>query len=296
MLIFSRPSRTTDRQCKYLHEPKDMANVSSSEFKQQILNDFNNRSNYENEFHKKAATQLVERVNLQTGQRVLDIATGTGLAAIAAAKIIGPTGHVLATDFATGMLKQAQKKAETLGLTNITFETADADIQELQANHYDVVLCSSAIVYFTDIPASLRRWQKALKPGGTVAFSCLAETSPSASALFRAVVKRYGITIPNPNALLGTPERCRTILTASGFEGMDIETKQLGSHTKDATAAWVGNAKSAFGLQGAQWSEEKLNRCKQEFLAEIEKASTAEGYWSDITMFFVTASKVSEGT
>ncbi|MEM8780707.1 MAG: class I SAM-dependent methyltransferase [Cyanobacteria bacterium P01_G01_bin.49] len=83
-------------------------------YKQQILNDFNNRPNYENEFHRRAATRLVELARLQSGQYVLDIATGTGLAAIAAAQVVGSTGRVLGTDFALGMLQQAQQKVQAL--------------------------------------------------------------------------------------------------------------------------------------------------------------------------------------
>ncbi|MEG5172257.1 hypothetical protein [Microcoleus sp. B3-D7] len=56
---------------------------SLSAYKQQILNDFNNRPDYEKEFHKQAATRLVELAKVRSGQQVLHIATGTGLAAIA---------------------------------------------------------------------------------------------------------------------------------------------------------------------------------------------------------------------
>ncbi|MEG4205910.1 hypothetical protein QUA20_18515 [Microcoleus sp. Pol7_A1] len=56
---------------------------SLSAYKQQILNDFNNRRDYENEFHKQAATRLVKLIKVRSSQQVLDIATGTGLAAIA---------------------------------------------------------------------------------------------------------------------------------------------------------------------------------------------------------------------
>ena len=70
---------------------------SLSAEKQQILNDFNNRPDYENEFHKQAATRLVELAKLRSGQLVLDIATG-GLAAIAAAEAVGSAGSVLGTD------------------------------------------------------------------------------------------------------------------------------------------------------------------------------------------------------
>lgn len=269
-----------------------MNHSSPDAYKQQILNDFNNRQNYENEFHRWAATRLVELTELESGQRVLDIATGTGLAAIAAAQIVGSTGYVLGTDFAVGMLKQAQQKANALGLANIEFKEVDADKQHLQEHQFDVILCSSAIVYLRDIPSSLRKWHNALKPGGMVAFSCLSETSPSASIVFRAIVQKYDVTIANPNKLLGTPERCHQLLEKIGFREIAIATEQFGFYSQDAEAMWAGNANSAFGLQDVNWPEEKLERCKQEYLEEIDKASDKEGYWNNITMFFVTAQRV----
>ncbi|AFZ09363.1 hypothetical protein Osc7112_5101 [Oscillatoria nigro-viridis PCC 7112] len=56
---------------------------SLSAYKPLILNDFNNRPDCENEFQKQAATRLVELAKVRSGKLVLDIATGTGLAAIA---------------------------------------------------------------------------------------------------------------------------------------------------------------------------------------------------------------------
>jgi protein-L-isoaspartate O-methyltransferase len=56
---------------------------SLSAYKQEILNDCNNPPGYENELHKQAATRLVELAKVRSGKLVLDIATGTGLAAIA---------------------------------------------------------------------------------------------------------------------------------------------------------------------------------------------------------------------
>lgn len=269
-----------------------MKHLSIDVYKQQILNDFNHRKNYDNAFHRRAATQLVDLATLQPGQCVLDIATGTGLAAIAAAQIVGPTGSVTGTDFAVEMLKQAQQKANVLRLTNIEFEEVDADKQPLQKNQFDVILCSSAIMYLTDIPSSLSQWHNALKPGGTVAFSCVSETSPSASVVFRTVVQKYGVTIPNPNELLGTPERCCQLLEKIGFRKVAIATESLGFYSQNAEALWIGNANSAFGLQDVNWPEKKLERCQQEYLEEMNKYASTEGYHNEITMFFVTAQKV----
>ncbi|MEG4348272.1 hypothetical protein QUA74_00825 [Microcoleus sp. LAD1_D3] len=56
---------------------------SLSAYKRQTSKGFNNRPDYENEFHKQAATRLVELAKVRSGKLVLDIAAGTGLAAIA---------------------------------------------------------------------------------------------------------------------------------------------------------------------------------------------------------------------
>lgn len=267
-----------------------MASLPLSAYKQQVLNDFNNRKG-DSDFHRRFARRLVEIAKLQPGHRVLDVATGTGLAAIPAAQIVGATGCVMATDFAVGMLQQAQQKAQALGLTNIAFEEVDADEQVLCGSDFDAVLCSSAIIYFADIPAILRRWYAALKPAGIVAFSCFAETSPSAGVLFRAVVQKHGISIPNPNAQLGTLNKCRQILKKAGFEEVRIVTEQFGGYLQNGEGAWTSNANSAFGLQNVAWSAKQIEQCKQEYLTEIKRSLTSEGYWNNMTAFFVTAQK-----
>lgn len=86
-----------------------------SNYKQQIINDFNNRQNYENEFHIRAANRLVELAKIQPGQQVLDVATGTGLAAIAAAVAVGSTGRVLGTDESCGNAAASSAESRCFG-------------------------------------------------------------------------------------------------------------------------------------------------------------------------------------
>jgi len=222
---------------------------------------------------------------------VLDVATGTGLAAIAAAEIVGTDGDVLGTDFAIGALRQARLKARAAKLPNIRFEEVDADEQILLRSQFDAILCSSAIVYFTDIPTVLQRWYVGLKVGGVAAFSCFQEASPSAGVLFRKTVVRYGVSIPNPNQPLGTPERCRQALQTAGFRDIEIIIEQFGSYLQDGERAWAGNANSAFGLQKSNWPVEKFEECKREYLSAITAASGRKGYWNDMTAFFVIARK-----
>ena len=98
-----------------------------SEYKQRIIADFNSRTNYDNEWRDRFANRLVEFARLQKGQKVLDVATGTGIVAIASAKLVGSTGKVVGVDISSGMLKQARSKIAAEGLQNVELIQADAD-------------------------------------------------------------------------------------------------------------------------------------------------------------------------
>lgn len=262
-----------------------------SEYKQRIVADFNSRSNYDNQWRYDFANRLVELAKLQTGQKVLDIATGTGIVAIASAKIVGSTGKVVGVDISSGMLQQAQAKIDVECLQNIELIEADADYLNFADNSFDAVLCSSAIVYLTELPAALRSFYRFLKPDGIVAFSCFAQTAMTISVLYRAKLQDYGITASNPNEILGTPEKCRKMLQTAGFKDIEIHTEQFGFYLNEAESAWQGNSNSACGYEVFQLPPEKLAQLKAEYIRELETSATDEGIWNNATAFFVVAKK-----
>lgn len=262
-----------------------------SEYKQKIIADFNSRSNYDNQWRYSFANRLVELANLESGQKVLDIATGTGIVAIASAKIVGSTGKVIGVDISSGMLKRSQNKIDAEGLPNIELIEADAEDLNFAANSFDAILCSSAIGYLTDIPAALRSWYRFLKPEGIVAFSCFAETAMTISVLYRAKLHDYGITATNPNEILGTPEKCLKMLQEAGFKNIEIQTQQFGFYLSEAQSAWQANSNSACGYQVFQLSPEKLAQLKAEYLTELEALATNKGIWNDALAFFVIGRK-----
>ncbi|WP_293074996.1 methyltransferase domain-containing protein [Moorena sp. SIO3H5] len=75
-------------------------NLELSEFKQEVATIYDNRSNsYDNgDFHPRLANGLIEHVDIRPRQKILDIATGTGLVAIEAAKRVGQDGRVVGVD------------------------------------------------------------------------------------------------------------------------------------------------------------------------------------------------------
>lgn len=85
---------------------------------------------------------LVELAEIKSGSKVLDIATGIGEPALTAAKQLGKSGHVLATDISLQMLSFAKQRAISLGLQDvIEFKEGDAetiDVQRLMLHYADL--------------------------------------------------------------------------------------------------------------------------------------------------------------
>ena len=105
-------------------------------YKQEIADLYTRRSQtYDNsDWHLQIAHRLVEYGRVSRGQKVLDIATGTGYVAIAAAQIVGSEGRVIGIDISPGMLAVARNKALELNLNNTEFLLGDAENLDLPDN------------------------------------------------------------------------------------------------------------------------------------------------------------------
>ncbi|MBF2066214.1 MAG: methyltransferase domain-containing protein [Calothrix sp. C42_A2020_038] len=270
------------------------------EYKQQLLADFNSRTNYDNgRFYIPIAQRLIEVANLQQGHKILDIATGTGIVAFAAASKVGAQSKIIGIDISTGMLSNAKQKLAASGLQNVEFIEADAELINFEENSFDVILCSLAICYLTNITAALHKWYSFLKSGGKIVFNAWTENAFTTSVLFRDVVAKYGIHVPNPNALLGTTQKCQQFLLAVGFQkqNITIQQEQFGWYftpdVDNAEQIWEINAKNVFGYQVQQLAPSKLQECKAEYIKQVQALPvTYQGAWCDASIFFVTATKI----
>ena len=113
--------------------------------------------------------RLVELAEVQPGQRVLDVATGIGEPAVSAARRVGPSGHVTATDQSPQMLEIARERAAKLGLQNIEFKEMDAETLELPEGSFDAAVCRWGLMFLPDLPAALNGMSRSLTPGGRMA-------------------------------------------------------------------------------------------------------------------------------
>ena len=79
-----------------------------------------------------AQNRLLDMAGLRSGERVLDVACGTGLVSLRAAAQVGPEGHVMATDISDKMVQRARELAAQQHLDHITFERMDAEALKRQ--------------------------------------------------------------------------------------------------------------------------------------------------------------------
>ncbi|MGB3512260.1 MAG: methyltransferase domain-containing protein [Microcoleaceae cyanobacterium] len=156
-----------------------MNKLNLNNYKQEIADLYTLRSEkYDNShWHWRIANNLVECAQVNSGQQILDIATGTGHCPIAAAKLVGETGKVIGIDIAPGMITEAKNKAKTLGLNNLEFLLADAENIDFTANHFERIFCASAFIWMSDLVKSLLLWRKFLKLGGIMGIQAFAETA-----------------------------------------------------------------------------------------------------------------------
>jgi ubiquinone/menaquinone biosynthesis C-methylase UbiE len=150
--------------------------------------------------NEAANGMLLELANLCPGNRVLDVAAGTGDQTLMAAERVGPTGYVLATDISANMLKLAADAARKAGFTNVEVREMDAEKIDLEENSFDAVICRQGLMFFPNPAKALTAMRRVVKPQGKVAALVWSaeEKNPYQGIPF-AVVRRIG-KIPAPTA------------------------------------------------------------------------------------------------
>ncbi len=126
--------------------------------------------------------QALRRAGLVRGMRVLDVATGTGLMARAAARIVGDAGRVIGLDPTTAML-QAARRAAVVPLVRGLGEALP-----FAAAAFDFLSMGYALRHVPDLETAFREYRRVLRPGGRV---LLLEITAPASRLGRALSALY---------------------------------------------------------------------------------------------------------
>jgi len=266
-------------------------------YHQHITDTYDERSgNHDkSEWHRKTALRLIEELPPRSGDRVLDIGTGTGTIAFHAASLVGPNGKVVGIDLSKGMLNQANQKLAASNLRNLEFVLADAERLELPSNSFDRMYCASAFFCILDPVGTLRHWYDLLGPGGGLGFHALPETSYFWVSVARNVLAKYGFTYAL-NTPTGTIEKSRQLLIEAGFSEVDIREQKSGYFIplENAKKTWIQENDFVPGQYPHPVSNvppEILTQCQRDYEASIEELSTDKGVWNDVSMYYIYARK-----
>lgn len=133
------------------------------------------------------AGELLRTARLQSGERVLDVACGTGVVTRAAAERVGPTGSVTGVDVAPDMILVAR----TVPAAGAPIEWCEADAASLPLLDaaYDVVLCQMGLMFMEDRAAVLAETLRALAPGGRIVVNTPGRIQPFFVAMEKAIAE-----------------------------------------------------------------------------------------------------------
>lgn len=177
------------------------------------------------------AAILLEHAKPQPGERVLDVACGTGIVARLTAPCVGASGTVVGVDKNPAMLTVASSLAPPEGAA-IEWREGSAVSLPLPNDTFDLVLCQAGLQFFPDRPAALREMYRVLKRDGRVAISVWRspEYNPVSQLIWGTIARHLNTTIAvlTPAMSLGDAGELRTLLETAGFTNVTIVAR---SHT-----------------------------------------------------------------
>jgi SAM-dependent methyltransferase len=258
---------------------------------------------------------MVAAIDPHPGQRVLELAAGLGETGLAAAELVAPTGGVILSDQAEGMLDGARERAAELALTNVEFQVWNAEWIDLPVASMDAVLCRWGYMLMVDPGAALSETRRVLRPGGRVALAVWdavganpwalaprlelierglapapAPTAAPADGRDRSEIDRsretlasgehprFGQHTPGPFAL-GDPERVRELLEQAGFAEARVEAVDVAQRHESFDAFWetmLDLSRELHDLVLARPAEE-IEQIRASLAVRLEPYTAADG-------------------
>jgi len=169
---------------------------------------------------------LLSAAGIAAGMRVLDIATGTGLAAAECLRVVGPTGHVVAADLSEAMVERAWQRLSTA--PNVSVAVEDGQSISFADGSFDALICSLGLMFFPDPSRGLSEFLRVLRPGGRAAASVLTVPERSYNGRINTVIAKYLPAISEATARtfsLGDPVRLRQLFQSAGFRNIQVSRK-----------------------------------------------------------------------
>lgn len=247
-----------------------------------------------------ATEAMLDMAAVGSRTRVLDVAAGAGEQTLAAARRVGATGYVLATDISPAILGFASEAARRAGLRNVEAMELDGERHDkLAEGSFDAAISRVGLIYFPDQQRALRGIRHALKPEGR--FAAVVYSTPDKNPFFSIPVgiirRRANLPPPLPGQpgpfSLGGEGVLAKSLEQAGFR--NVEVRRIDSPVRLPSAAeCVRFERESFGAlhqMMATLSEAERSETWQEIETALGKFETADGFVGPCEMLVGAGSK-----
>ena len=243
-------------------------------------------------FFPETAARMVDHLALDGALNLLDVCTGTGVVALAAAEKLHQ-GKVTGIDLSSGMLEQARNKAAQRKLANVAFRQMDLEQLEFPEASFDVATSSFGLFFLEDMVKAITTIAKTVKPGGRIAISSFANDAFSPMAdLFLARYESFGYEVPPLSwKRISTRQLMNELFSQAGISKVEIHHEPLGYYMTSAEMWWdvVWNA----GFRGLlnQLTAEQQVEFKQIHMNEIDALINHDKVWFNTEVLIAVGTK-----
>lgn len=199
------------------------------------------------------ASVLLDTVGVAPGSRVLDVASGTGVVARAAARRVGVDGYVVASDVSGPMLARSAAVGAEGAAAPIEYREAPADALPFEDGSFDAVLCQQGLQFFPAPPAAISEMRRVLRPRGVAGVAVWAQGHPlEPFGVYGDELAAIGAEPPFPRAFESATftmslEAVRSLLQDAGFSAVDAGVVELDVSWPEARSAAAGVLGTPFG-------------------------------------------------
>jgi SAM-dependent methyltransferase len=185
------------------------------------------------EFAMPVSAWMIDHLDLQPGQRVLELAAGPGDTGFMAAELVRPGGVLISSDASEAMLEVARERAGELGVENVEFKRLELEWIDMPTASVDAVLCRWGVMLTVDPGAAIQEMRRVLRPGGRLALAVwdAAELNQWMTLPDRALVELGHAPPPDPDApgpfSLSAPGQLQEVLEGAGFVDVVVEPLEL---------------------------------------------------------------------